>query len=144
MQNQTNMNSLPENPNTINPYLNMQGTPMMVNSVVYPEVFYKLQPHIMMMCDQMDTYGSMMPTQEMVEKMSDSIYDNVNRMYPEMSEYVRNYEKKMNDDQTVETVIFGRGPMFGYGFRRRGLFRDLIDILLLSELTRRRRGYYYY
>jgi hypothetical protein len=142
VQNQAdiNMNVMPGNPGSMSP--NMQTMPMMANSVVYPEVFYKLQPYIMMACDRMDTYGSMMPTQEMVEQMSDGIYDNVSRMYPEMAEYANNYDKKMKDDQTVETVLFGRGPFFGFGFRRRGLFRDLIDILLLSELTRRRRYYY--
>ena len=45
----------------------------MDNPVVYPEVFYKLQPFIMMICDQMENMGYTMPTQQMAEQMTDSI-----------------------------------------------------------------------
>jgi hypothetical protein len=113
---------------------------------VYPEIFYKLQPYIMVVCDQMDTYGTMMPTQEMVEQMTDSIYDDVGQMYPEVADYVRSYEENAKenvpegagrDPMRYETIPV-IAPFFG-PFRRRGLFRDLIDILILSELFRRRR-----
>jgi hypothetical protein len=100
--------------------------------VVYPEIFYRLQPYIIMVCDQMDTNGSMMPTQDMVEQMTDSIYDDVCRMYPDIAEYAREQDMKAKDDPP-EREIFGRR------FRRRGLLRDLIGILLVSEFFRRRR-----
>lgn len=166
MQNQANMNegTLTNSSRMMNSSMNMQtmnpsnpssnylpqGIPMMekmVNQMTYPEIFYKLQPYIMLVCDQLDTFSSLMPTQEMVEHMTDSIYDDVCRMYPDIAEYTHEYEKSAKDDPPDPPAGFGRGfgmfdrePMFG--FRRRGLFRDLIDILLLSELTRRRRRFY--
>lgn len=123
---------------------------MLESQMVYPEVFYKLQPYIVLVCDQMDTYGTMMPTQEMVEQMTDSIYDDVCRMYPDLAEYAKSHENaESNNPHNPDG--FRRDPrffdrdfrFFRRPFRRRGLFRDLIDILLLSELFRRRRRYYY-
>lgn len=116
----------------------------MAYQVVYPEVFYRLQPYIIMVCDQMDTYGSIMPTQDMVEQLTDGIYDDVCRMYPDMLEYARSYEKNSKaEGPDLEVQNFG---MFNRRRRRRGPARDLIDILLISELLRRRRrmNYYYY
>ncbi len=142
------MNSSPSNmqANVQSPYYPSEATPAIAKSMsyqmVYPEVFYKLHPYIMMICDQMDTYGSSMPTQEMVEQMTDCIYDDICRMYPDMAEYARNNEKKGNDDPAAIEVISRFPGMFRPRFRRRGLFRDLIDILLLSELFRRRRRPY--
>lgn len=52
----------------------------------------------MMACDQMDAFTCEMPTQEMIEKMSDTIYDDICRMYPDMAEYVRCTEPKINAD----------------------------------------------
>ena len=119
--------------------------------MVYPEVFYKLQPYILMVCDQLETYGYTMPTQQIAQQMTDYIYDDVMRMYPEIGEYVKDYEQETEPVAEVFNQFpggysrgyFGRSqPFFGRGFRRRGLFRDLIDILILSELFNRRRRYY--
>jgi hypothetical protein len=121
---------------------------VMTYKMMYPDIYYKLQPHILMACDEMDMYGQMMPTQEMVEQMTDRIHDNVCKMHPELAEYANEYEK------TIQTIVpefrpddfrrDGRDEHDGFRprFRRRGPFRDLISILLLSELFgRRRRGY---
>lgn len=169
--NVTNMTGM----NTQNPFMNTAVSPaasaqpsanlsavspaqMQVgNMSVYPEVFYKIQPYIMLACDQMDTLNPAMPTQEMAEQMSDNIYDAVTRTYPEMAEYARSADTRASGDPedaygpAVEAVSFGVGPGFGPGmgfgrrfpFRRRGVFRDLIDILLLQELFRRRRRRFY-
>lgn len=157
MQNQANANegALINRP-MANPSMNMQPMntanppqvmPMMVNQMVYPEIFYKLQPYILLACDQMDTFSPLMPTQEMVDQMTDSIYDDVCRMHPDIAEYARDYDRKTKDDPPDPPMgfdrgfgMFGRGP-FGFGFRRRGLLRDLISILLLSEFHRRRRRF---
>lgn len=108
--------------------------------VVYPEIYYKVQPFIIMACDQLDTYSSELPSQEMVENMSDTISDNMSKMYPDMAEYM----KSADDTTAVPTEsMFGFDrDRFGSNFRRRGLFRDFVDILLLSELFRRRRRFY--
>ncbi len=102
---------------------------------VYPEIYYKVQPFIIMACDQMDMHQ--MPTQAMIDQMADNIHDDVCRMYPDMAEYTQNYLGNANADQS-ETVQTRDPRMFDRRFRRRGLFRDLIGILLLQELLGRR------
>jgi hypothetical protein len=123
----------------------------MTYQLVYPELFYRLQPFILIGCDQMDN-GPMIPTQEMIEHMSDSIYEDVHRMYPDMAEYASSYDRRAKDDPPrIEVRDLGmrdlgmrdRGlGMFDHRFRRRGMLHDLIDILLISELFRRRRRMY--
>ncbi len=106
--------------------------------LVYPEIFYKLQPYIIAVCDEMDTFGDEMPSLEMIERICDSIYNDIREMHPDLADYINSSEP------TVETQVpFGRSRV-SRRFRRRGLFRDLIEILLLSELARRRRRRRYY
>lgn len=136
---------------------NMAKPGTMACHMVYPEVYYKLQPFVMMVCDSTDLFQREVPTQEAVEQMTDSIYDDVCRMYPDIADYAGKYDKKMKDDPPGSDPAdppdpppfgprgFGREffepEFFRPRFRRRGMLRDLIDILLLSELTRRRRFY---
>lgn len=99
----------------------------------------------MMACDQMDTYSSEIPTQVMIERMSDTIYDDVCRMYPDMVEYAGCAGKKDDTDPPQGFMARDRDrdrDMFEHHFRRRGPFRDFIDFLLLSELFRRRRRFF--
>lgn len=122
----------------------MQDYPMVYRSV-YPEIYYKLMPFISMTVDLIFSY-SMMPTQETLEEMSDDIHSDFCRMYPDMKEYMGKAEE--DDDSPAFRSVFrddrgfggfrggGFGPGFG-GFRRRGLGRDLIYALLLSELLGR-------
>lgn len=102
--------------------------------VTYPPIYYILQPHILMACDQMEMYGCMMPTKQMMMGMCDQIYDQVCKMHPEMAQYDVPYPVSPMAD-----------PPMGFGFdefgRRRGPFRDLLAFLLFSELLRRRRRY---
>lgn len=135
---------------------------MGANAGNYPEIYYKLQPHIMMMCDQMDAYG-MLPTKETIENAANQLHDNVLKNNPEIAEYAKNNDKKTPDlmPEARPAILsdygyggqygsgYGRG--YGYdsgygsggGFRPRGALRDIIDILLLSEFYRRRRRPYY-
>ncbi|NLM61807.1 MAG: hypothetical protein GX193_06985 [Clostridiales bacterium] len=102
----------------------------------YPDIYYRLMPYIMMVCDQAEANGVDMPSQEMIESISDNIYEDMMRNYPDMAEYIRRYEQ--NPDRAASLPV--QGPFFfGRRPRRRGPFRDLIDILLLSEFARRRR-----
>lgn len=107
------------------------------NHAIYPEIFFKLRPHIDMTCDMIGTYGGIMPTQEQLEQLSDGILDGFCNMYPDMADYMH------KDDPAGDPPRFRGGfrPGFGFGFRRRGLGRDLITSLLLAELLRR--GFYY-
>lgn len=152
------------NPMEANPSLHLQPTRQlpvyptdkipkftgnMANQIVYPELFYKLQPFIIMACDQMDTYsfGTMIPTQDMVEQLSDNIHDDVCRIYPDIAEYADSIDRANKGEQPVIMIrdqrMFDRNfDMLGHRFTRRGVLRDLINILLISELFRRRRRFY--
>ncbi len=105
------------------------------NNIMYPDIYYKIQPFVMQACDQMDTYDRM-PNQEMLEQMTDNICDNLLRMYPEMEEYV--------GMDAVPTQVYGRNRRYDDYYRRRirpgrNILRDIVGILLLNELLRRRR-----
>lgn len=123
----------------------MQDYPMAYRSV-YPEIYYKLMPFVSSTVDLIFAYNTM-PTQEEMEDMSDDIHTDFCRMYPDMKEYMGKAED--DDDSPAFRSVFrddrgfggfrggrGFGPGFG-GFRRRGLGRDLIYALLLSELLGR-------
>lgn len=116
----------------------------MLYRIVYPEIYYRLLPYIMNICDQMDAMGYDTPNQEFMDSVAEGIYEDITRMYPELLEYSRNYEQQ--EEEAVPTVVnYSRRSTPRYyrrGFRRRGILRDLIDILLLSEFQRRRRRYY--
>jgi hypothetical protein len=108
------------------------------NRVVYPEIYYKIQPFVMVCCDQMEAYGDSIPPQEVIDHMIEQIYNDVCRIYPDIAEYAREYDKTNKSPQIAEVINgFYRGR-----FRRRGMLRDIIGILLLSELFRRRRRFY--
>lgn len=130
------------------PY-NQQGIPLMIAGAmayptVYPEIYYTIQPHIMRACDEMDMY-ELMPSEQMIEHKCDQIYDNVCRMNPDLAEYAREYEKQAVTSSQLPKESDPPDPdPIGFGFegrnrfRPRGLFHDLIRILLLSELFDRR------
>ena len=102
--------------------------------VVYPEVYYKIQPFIIQACIQVEING--MPlNQDMMDRMGDGVYHDVCQVYPELAEYSKCPERGPRRT-SFSGMQFGAG-----GFRRRGLLRDLIDILLLYELFGRRRSY---
>lgn len=99
---------------------------------IYPEAYYKIQPFVMSTCDQMKSFGGPINA-ETLDQMSDDIYTNVCTMYPEFAEYAN----QCNMASSVETAQRGWEYSPGYGgFRRRGMFRDFIDTLLLFQLFR--------
>lgn len=156
----------------------------------YPEIFYKMQPYIMMMCDRLDRYyQDNMPGQEMMDQITTEYFNDIIEMYPELLEYARNYENNRNaqppqptqppqpaqpmqpgqpipmmpaaprtgqpgvpqpqrfNQQTApamsyKTEAVNNPRVYRRGFRRRGLLRDIFDILFLHEYNRRRRRYY--
>ncbi len=95
----------------------------------YPELYYKVQPFVLSACDQMDSYGRVMPDQQSFDQIGDDICSNVLTMYPDLSEYVTC--SKMNS--SVRPTQRNRNN----NFRRRGVFQDFVDLLLLNELLRR-------
>ncbi len=120
---------------------NMNATmdEVMAYEMVYPEIYYKVQPFIMGVCDQMEAFGGVMPSIEVIERIADNIYTDVITMYPDLAEYAGGgaaptgqFKDDSSDHAQPVTV-----PFFRRRFRRRGLFRDFIRILLLNEIFRR-------
>ncbi len=113
---------------------------------IYPEVYYRLKPYITMVSDLICSAGTDMPTQQQLEAISDEIYDNFCKSNPDMAEYMNKGAEKddpAGDPPLRGNFMFGFRPSFGFrGFRRRGIGRDFISALLLSELFGRD-GYYY-
>lgn len=93
---------------------------------MYPEVYRVVYPMVCFACDNIRTP---VVTEEMVDMMTDDIYDRVEadgRINVDISVEVRNNEEMQGSRQ--------RRPR-----RRNRFLRDLIRILLLRELLRRRR-----
>ena len=106
--------------------------------VVYPEIYYRIQPFIMNFCDQLESSGLEAPTQDMVEQMTDAIFEEIKTLYPDLMQYANEQEQmQRQENQVIQTQrpFRFRRPIR----RRRGLLRDIIEILLLSELGHRRR-----
>lgn len=94
---------------------------------MYPETYRIIYPMVCFACDNLRTPV----TEETVDMMTDDIYDKVEadgRINIEISVEVRNDEESQENRQ--------RRPR-----RRNRFLRDLIRILLLRELIRRRRRF---
>lgn len=109
--------------------------------VVYPEVYYILQPYIMMACDQINAVDTQMPTQAMLDQITNGIYDDILITHPDLLEYDQNYEEYTPNNQTVAVNFGGGRRSYDRRYRRRGFLRDLIDILFLQEFFSRRRRF---
>lgn len=98
---------------------------------MYPETYRIIYPMVCVSCDNIRTPV----TEEMVDMMTDDIYDRAEadrRISIDLSIEVRNDES--NNDSLQENRQ--RRPR-----RRNRFLRDLIRILLLRELLRRRRRF---
>ncbi len=115
-------------------------SPMTTSQMAFPEIFYKIQPYIMMVCDQLDAFGSTMPAQETLDNIVDGIYNDICVRDPNLAGYLRSQEANPAMQSANSNAD---PPPYGWRFRRRGVPRDLIEILLLSELFGRRRRRYY-
>ncbi len=105
--------------------MNADMNTVMAYEMVYPEIYYRVQPFVMGVCDQMKAYGGVMPSSEVIGNIADNIYTDVMTMYPDLAEYV--------GGDAVPTIT----PFYRPRFRRRGFFRDFVEILLLNEIFRR-------
>lgn len=98
----------------------------MMKPAKYPNTYYYgIQPTINSVTADMDDMSVAYPTQGMVDAMADRAYDEVSKMYP--------------DDMQSNSSLHTDQPFDR--FRRRPILRDLIGILILQELFRRRRFY---
>lgn len=117
----------------------LQGEENVNYQNIYPDVYYKVQPFAMMACDELDACNCGMPTHDMVRQISDQIYEDVCRIHPDLAE--RDHYRAMPYEAAAAYNIADRTAE-AQRWRGGGFFRDLIDILLLNELFRRRRYYW--
>ncbi len=103
----------------------------------YPEIFYKVQPFVLLACDQLNLRGGPL-TQAQADQITEEIYNNVCQMHPDLADYAQLYEMRTNDRFATMQI----GPRHRPGFRRRGMLRDLIDILFLREIFGRIGGWF--
>ena len=126
----------------------------LIRNLCYPEVYYKVQPFVTSVCDEMDCAGEEILSQEMFDEMSGSIYNKVRYMHPELVEYAschhdmrssveslqRDFDWDRRDRDRDRDRDRNRDRDFPrFRFRRRGIFRDFIELLLLNELFGRGR-----
>lgn len=115
-------------------------------AATYPEIYYKLQPYLFLVHDSFASIGRN-PTQDELDQISDTIYDDICSRDPDLKMYLEKYESQdppADDPPPRGGFRGGFRPGFGFGFRRRGLGRDFIDALLLAQLFRRPYPYPYY
>lgn len=105
-------------------------SPMVENEATYPDICYRLAPYIAKAGDMMAAYGMDMPTQQQLEEMADGIFEEFTAANPDMADYMGRSSSQVAADPPP--FRGGFRPMFG--FRRRGIGRDLIEALLLAEL----------
>lgn len=99
---------------------------------MYPDTYRIVYPMVVSACDMV----TMPVTEEMVDRMTDDIYDRAasdNRISIDINIGLESRED--SNDRQFSNQSMQRRP------RRNRFFRDLIRILLLRELLRRRRRF---
>ncbi|HHY82354.1 MAG TPA: hypothetical protein GX505_06705 [Clostridiales bacterium] len=102
----------------------------MVQPIMYPDIYYRIYPYVHRTCDRMDNPYMYYPSEAQVESMINECYDACVRGMPDLIQYADLKAEQENEAEASQ-------------FRRRPLLRDLIAIILISELFRRRRRYDY-
>lgn len=120
----------------------MQDNQRMIYQSVYPEVYYKVMPFIMMACDELDASDYEMMSPEMIMETADRICEDVLRVHPELAQEFEYGE--MSYEAAAAYGVPGSNVGSQQFYRRRNIFRDLVTIILLNEFfgRRRRRRFY--
>ncbi len=118
----------------------MQGEENMNYRNIYPDVYYKVQPFVMMACDEMDACNCGMPTYDMVRQISDQIHDDVCRAHPDLSDQGQYREMSL---EAAAAYDMPGNFVESQQWRGGGFFRDLVDIIFLNEIFRRRRRFHW-
>ncbi|NLC44533.1 MAG: hypothetical protein GX783_09665 [Clostridiales bacterium] len=100
----------------------------MVQTIMYPDIYYRIYPYVQRTCDRMDNPYMHYPSEAQVESMVDDCYDTCIMGMPDLEHYA---DLRTNEVDTKQ-------------IRRRPLLRDLIAIILITELFRRRENPYGY
>lgn len=104
--------------------------------MLYPEIYYKVEPYILSACDEMTSFGSDMPAKKAISAMSERVYAQIMEAYPEL----RVYEAQSAGAGSVEDTA-GKNTAGDKvtAARRSSLLGDFLDVLLIYELIGRRR-----
>ena len=104
--------------------------------MLYPEIYYKVEPYILSACDEMTSFGSDMPAKKAISAMSERVYAQIMEAYPEL----RVYEAQSVGAGSVEGAT-GKNTAGDKvaAARRNSLLGDFLDVLLIYELIGRRR-----
>jgi len=102
----------------------------MVQHIMYPDIYYRIYPYVHRTCDRMDNPYMYYPSEAHVENMVNECYDACIKGMPDLIQYA-DIKAEQADEAEANQI------------RRRPLLRDLIAIILISELFRRRRLYDY-
>lgn len=109
------------------PYFEPEISEGMAYAPMYPEIYYKVYPYVSRVCDESDRSFAIYLSQVQVESMVNECYDLCIKAMPELEEYsIPNVSGK----EDLEITQMERP--------RRPILRDLIAIILLFELFRRR------
>ncbi|MBU5426370.1 hypothetical protein KQI41_08070 [Tissierella pigra] len=99
----------------------------------YPELYYRIYPKVISRVDEhlSGNYSMEEITKEQMEKMVDDIYIKMVEECPEIHEdpYERRHRGRYRG---MQNIFYGRSR----------IVRDLITILLISELLRRNQSFY--
>ncbi len=100
----------------------------------YPELYYRIYPKVIAAVNEhLDENCAVEEiTQEQMEKMVDDIYIKMARECPEIHEDPYERRHRPGRVRGEQNIFYGRGR----------IIRDLITILLISELLRRNRSFY--
>lgn len=122
------------------PFMQTYGTGMTRDySSMYPRTYGIVYPVVLQVVASMDVNIMMMPTQSEVDNMTEMVYDRVDG---QLGDDDFDFDiPDMDQASTMEGETAQRGF---FPFRRRRRFlRDLISILILRELFRRRGRFFF-
>lgn len=115
-------------PENVQPYIDDPIAAAGQEPAEFPDIYYKLQAHILAACDRFEALRGGPLTKRDLQDLSEALYGDIVRVHPDLAGY---------DADGVQAVAAIPAQQ---SFRARNLLRDLIEILLLMEFYRRFRG----
>ncbi|WP_066497682.1 hypothetical protein [Abyssisolibacter fermentans] len=105
-------------------------------NIQYPEIYYRIHPSVVQcIMRYFSSYNALnqMPDEDQLSVMVDEVYSEVVREYPEINKDIK--EQK----SLIRTKYAQNRPYYG----RKRLLKDIISIIIIGELMKRRRPPYY-
>ena len=104
-------------------------------SIPYPELYYRIYPKVIEVMNQnIGPNIEKVISQDKLEDMVNEVYEQMIEECPEIGEDPMERRQRSSRYRAVQRPLYGRGR----------LLRDIISIILISELLRRRNPYYFY